>query len=220
MSHPEPVSAEIAHLLGYSALCRGRAEQDEGLCHRDVKPVRRDIAEDRPGAPLLLGVRLASDDRRPLPSVAVGIWHCDALGRYSGFPPPDPAVVVTAATAPKAEYLPGETFLRGRQITDAAGAVEFSTIYPGWYPAQTVHIHAIAHTATATFTSQLHFPDPTSDEVLATDPYSERLGRDTTNHADTIFATGGIPAVLDITRSASGYRAVVCLVLPYPGELR
>jgi AhpD family alkylhydroperoxidase len=57
--------------------------------------------------------------------------HCDALGRYSGFPPPDPAVVVTAATAPRAEYLPGETFLRGRQITDAAGAVEFRTIYPG-----------------------------------------------------------------------------------------
>ena len=167
MSHPEPVSAEIAHLLGYSALCRGWAEQDEGPCHRDVEPVRRDIAEDRPGAPLLFGVRLASDDRRPLPSVAVDIWHCDALGRYSGFPPPDPAVVVTAAIAPKAEYLPGETFLRGRQITDAAGPVEFSTIYP-----------------------------------------------------DTIFATGGTPAVLDITRSPNGYRAVICLVLPSPAELR
>ncbi|MHB2022582.1 MAG: hypothetical protein ACYCO3_04520 [Mycobacteriales bacterium] len=37
---------------------------------------------------------------------------------------------------------------------------------------------------------------------------------------DTIFATGGTPAVLDITRSANAYRAVICLVLPSPTELR
>jgi protocatechuate 3,4-dioxygenase beta subunit len=37
-------------------------------------------------------------------------------------------VVVTAATAPTAEYLPDETFLRGRQATDSAGMVEFRTI--------------------------------------------------------------------------------------------
>ena len=220
MSHPQPVSAEIAQLLEHSAPCKGWAEQEEGPYHRNIEPVRRDIGEDRPGAALLLGVRLASDDGEPLPGVAVDIWHCDALGRYSGFPPPDPAVVVTAATAPKAEYLPGETFLRGRQITDAAGAVEFRTIYPGWYRGRTVHVHAIAHTASEGFTTQLYFPDPISDEVLATDPYRDRPGRDTTNDTDTIFATGGTPAVLDITRSASGYRAVICLVLPSPTELR
>ena len=220
MSHPEPVSTEIAQLLEQSAPCTGWAEQDQGPYHRDNEPVRRDIAEDRPGVPLLLGVRLTSDDGRPLPSVAVDIWHCDALGRYSGFPPRDPAVVVTAATAPKAEYLPGETFLRGRQITDAAGAVEFRTIYPGWYPGRTVHIHMIVHSTSAIFTSQLYFPDLISDEVLATDPYRERPGRDTTNGTDTIFATGGTPAVLDITRSPNGYRAVICLVLPSPAELR
>ena len=220
MSHPEPVSAEIAHLLERSALCQGWAEQDQGPYHRDIEPVHRDIAEDRPGAPLLLGVRLTSGDGRPHPSLAVDIWHCDALGRYAGFPPPDPAVVVTAATAPKAHYLPGETFLRGRQITDAARAVEFRTIYHGWYPGRTVHIHTIVRSASATRTSQLYFPDPTSDEVLATDPYGERPGRDTTNGTDTIFATGGTPAVLDVTRSPSSYRAVICLVLPSPAEPR
>ena len=79
-----------------------------------MAPIRRDIAEDRPGAPLVLGIRLAGHDDTPLGGVSLEIWHCDALGRYSGFPPPNPSVVVTAATAPKAEYLPGETFLRGR----------------------------------------------------------------------------------------------------------
>lgn len=220
MSHSKPVSVAISELLERSALCRDWAEQDEGPYHRNIGPVRRDIAEDQPGAPLLLGICLASGDGRPLPGVAVDIWHCDALGRYSGFPPPDPAVVVTAATAPKTAYLPGETFLRGRQITDTAGAVEFHTIYPGWYPGRTVHIHAVADTASETFTSQLYFPDPTSDGVLATDPYCDRPGRDTTNDTDTIFATGGTPAVLAIDRSASGYRAVICLVLPSSVDLR
>jgi protocatechuate 3,4-dioxygenase beta subunit len=220
VNHPEQVSAELAQFLERSAPCRGWAEQEEGPYHRNIEPVRRDVAEDRPGAPLLLGVRLAGDDGQPLPSVAVDIWHCDALGRYSGFPPPDPAVVVTAATAPKAEYLPGETFLRGRQITDAAGMVEFRTIYPGWHPGRTVHIHAIAHSASQSYISQLYFPDPISDEVLATEPYSDRPGRDTTNDIDTIFATGGTPAVLAIARSIGGYRAVICLAPPSPTDLR
>ena len=137
-----------------------------------------------------------------------------------GLPAPRPGSRRHGRHRPESQYLPGETFLRGRQLTYAAGAVEFRTIYPGWYPGRTVHIHTIVHAASMTFTSQLYFPDPTSDEVLATGPYGDRPGRDTTNDTDTIFATGGIPAVLDITRSASGYRAVICLVLPSPTELR
>ncbi len=59
---PEPVSAKIAELLRRSPACRGRAEQDEGPFHRDNEPVRRESAEDRPGAPLTLGIRLAGHD--------------------------------------------------------------------------------------------------------------------------------------------------------------
>lgn len=116
--------------------------------------------------------------------------------------------------------MPGETFLRGRQTTDAADMVEFRTIYPGWYPGRTVHIHAIVHTASETFTSQLYFPDPVSDEVLATEPYADRPGRDTNNDTDTIFPTGGVPDVLDISGSAGGYRAAVCLALPSSAHLQ
>ena len=32
-------------------------------------------------------------------------------------------------------------FLRGVQLTDAAGIVEFSTLYQGWYPGRAIHIH-------------------------------------------------------------------------------
>ena len=112
------------------------------------------------------------------------------------------------------EYLPDQTFLRGRQVTDPAGMVEFRTIYPGWYPGRTVHIHVMVHVDDSVFTSQLYFPDEVSDRVLARAPYAERPVRDTTNDTDEIFPTGGDPAVLDVTPDGASYRAAICLVLP------
>jgi len=94
--------------------------------------------------------------------------------------------------------------------------VEFRTIYPGWYPGRTVHIHVMVHTDGQVLTSQLYFPDRTSDEVLAQAPYATRPSRDTTNETDEIFATGGDPAVLDVVPSGEGYRAAICLELPDP----
>lgn len=61
--------------------------------------------------------------------------------------------------------------------------------------------------------TSLYFPDGLSDQVLATAPYAERPGRDTTNDTDTIFPTGGVPAVLDIAPSRDGFRAAACLVI-------
>jgi len=90
--------------------------------------------------------------------------------------------------------------------------VEFLTIYPGWYPGRTVHIHLMVHVDDAVLTSQLYFPDEVSDQVLARAPYAERPGRDTTNATDEIFPTGGDPAVLDVGPADDGFRAAICLV--------
>ena len=207
------VDGELASMLRTCAVSRRWAEQDEGPYHRDDQPVRRDIVEDREGVALQLGIRLAEDDGTPTRDGDVEVWQCDALGRYSGFPPPEPAAV-SAESAPRTEYLPGQTFLRGRQPTDADGMVEFRTIYPGWYPGRTVHIHLMVDAAGATLTSQLYFPDAITDHVLAMPPYAERTGRDTTNSIDAIFPTGGTPPVVDIDHVGDGYRAVISLVLP------
>lgn len=196
-----PVAPEITELLAHADVCRLWAEQDEGPYHRDAHPDRRDVVEDRDGVALQLGLRLTADGGTPHRGAAVEIWHCDALGRYSGFPPPDSS----------GEYVPDETFLRGRQTTDAAGTVEFRTIYPGWYPGRTVHIHVIVRTADAVLTTQLYFPDEVTDTVLATPPYDERPGRDTTNDTDEILPTGGDAAMLDLEPVGEGYRAAVCL---------
>ena len=39
----------------------------------------------------------------------------------------------------------GEQFLRGTQLTGNDGRVTFRTIYPGWYPGRTTHIHFTVH---------------------------------------------------------------------------
>lgn len=212
------VDGELASMLSRCTVRRLWAEQQEGPYHRDAQPIRRDIVEDREGVVLQLGILLAGDDGTPVRGADVEIWHCDALGRYSGYPPPEPSVVVAAESAPRTDYLPGETFLRGRQPTDAAGMVEFRTIYPGWYPGRTVHIHLMVHAA-ATHTSQLYFPDALSDHVLGMAPYAERPGRDTTNGTDEIFATGDDPAVADVGPVGDGYRAAISLVLPRSTQL-
>lgn len=210
----EPVSEPLASMLSGCTAARVWAQQDEGPYHRDAQPLRRDIVEDREGVALQLGIRLAHGAGVPVHNSTVEIWQCDALGRYSGFPPPDDSTVVTAADAPRGEYLTDQTFLRGRQRTDVAGMVEFRTIYPGWYPGRTVHIHVMVRDRATTLTSQLYLPDQISDRVLSLAPYVDRPGRDTTNESDEIFSTGGEPAVLDVMAVDGGYRVAICLVLP------
>lgn len=209
-----PVTAELAQMLLACNTCRGWAEQEEGPYRREAVEFRRDLIEDRDGVPLQLGIRLVGGDGRPATGAEVEIWHCDALGRYSGFPPPDSSVAVTSQDAPRGEYLPEQTWLRGRHPTDDAGMVEFRTIFPGWYPGRTVHIHITVSAEEATLTSQLYFPEQITVEVLAMAPYHKHPDRDTTNTTDEIFPMGGVPAVLDVVSAGDGYRAGACLALP------
>jgi len=216
MTDAEQVSRALARTLATCAVRQVWAEQDEGPYHRGAQPFRRDVVEDREGVALQLGIRLATDDDMPLKNATVEIWQCDALGRYSGFPPPNSSGGVTAEGAPGVQYVADQSFLRGRQKSDAAGMVEFRTIYPGWYPGRTVHIHVMVHVDEIMFTSQLYFPDEVSEHVLSLMPYAERPGRDTTNGSDEIFPTGGDPAVLDT--SPDGAVAAICLVLLSAGQ--
>jgi protocatechuate 3,4-dioxygenase beta subunit len=213
MSSTDDVGDELAATLSSCAMCRLWAQQDEGPYHRDGHPLRRDVVEDREGVPLQLGIRLTHDDGDAPLRATVEIWQCDALGRYSGFPPAGSSVI-TGGNRPGVEYLHDQTFLRGRQTSNPAGMVEFRTIYPGWYPGRTVHIHVMVHLDDVVLTSQLYFPDAVTDRVFTLAPYSERPGRDTTNGTDTIYPTGGDPAVLDTIPITGGYRAAICLVLP------
>ena len=50
-------------------------------------------------------------------------------------------------------------FLRGVQVTDKKGLVEFATLYPGWYSGRAIHIHMKVHLGGhVSHTGQLFFP--------------------------------------------------------------
>ena len=104
----------------------------------------------------------------------------------------------------------GKQFLRGYQMTDTSGTVQFTTIYPGWYPGRTVHIHFKIRTDLAAqrgfeFTSQLYFDDAITDHVHAQAPYATNGQRPLKNDRDYIFRSGGDQLMLLLTKDAQGY---------------
>lgn len=215
MTRPDAsVSEDVAAFLeGCTSTCQLLAEQEEGPYRRGEQPHRRDVTEGVAGLPLRLGLRLRTQGDRAAARADVEIWHCDAAGRYSGYPPNDPERGVDPSPQP-AGYLTEETFLRGRQTTDPVGDVEFHTIYPGWYPGRTVHIHLMVHMPERSYVSQLYFPEEVTAAVFRQAPYREHGLPDTTHATDGIFAKGGTPAVLDIRTTRGGAVGVSCLVLP------
>ncbi|NKB65933.1 MAG: hypothetical protein GKR89_02620 [Candidatus Latescibacteria bacterium] len=153
-----------ADLLGPD--CVLTAAQTAGPFYFDVDRVRRDITEGRPGVPLRLVLRIVrADTCQPVPDALVDIWHTDAGGLYSGYTGQgDDGSIDTRE----------QTFMRGVQLSDAQGRVEFDTIYPGWYISRTPHIHIKVHFDQRTaVTSQLYFPDPISRAVYDLEPYSD-----------------------------------------------
>lgn len=201
--------------MSQPAGCALWPEQTEGPYHRDAPLERADIREDRPGAPLRLGLRLvAAQEGTPLAGVLVEVWQADHEGRYSGFRPfqAQPGQVVKSDSVPRDVVAADETFLRGVQRTDEHGMCAFQTIYPGWYSSRAVHIHVQAHLGERTATSQLYFPEAITNDVFAVAPYAGRPQRDTTNETDSIFnEEDGKDAVLHLKGSVTeGYTAVLC----------
>jgi len=175
-------------------------QQTEGPYFVDEKLNRADIRSDpgsgavKEGVVLRLNLAVYRVDGAactPLAGAIVDVWHCDALGVYS-----DVSGAGQSNTA-------GQKFLRGYQVTDANGRVQFQTIYPGWYQGRTVHIHFKVRTDQGLeFTSQLYFDEALSAQVFAQAPYNTKGPSGTPNASDGIFSN---ETVLTITPEGSGY---------------
>lgn len=167
-------------------------EQTAGPYFLEGDQVRRDIRAGRPGVPLTLrAFVLDVSTCRPTKGAAVDIWHCDALGVYSGV---------------AAQKTVGKRFLRGIQRTNANGLAIFKTIYPGWYPGRTVHIHVRVHLGGSVIhTGQLYFPEKVTDAVFKRSAYRKRPSRDTRNANDFVYRSGGRRSLLTMRRSGAGY---------------
>ena len=192
-------------------VCVLTPEAVEGPFYFDPKLVRATIAEGKAGAPLTLALRVVEAETcAAFNEARVDIWHCDGLGVYSGY-----ARQETGSAK-------GETFLRGTQFAASDGAVRFDTIYPGWYPGRTPHIHfKVILDDKDLVTGQLYFPDPVSEHVYATySPYRERKQeRDTLNANDFIFIEQrGADTLADTEEAGGSYRASLVIGINREGR--
>ena len=196
------LGAPLAASPALAAACTLTAEQEEGPYYLGLEKIRKNITEGKSGLRLDLAITIVdSSSCEPIEGVAVDIWHCDAIGVYSGF---------------SAERTAGKTYLRGVRLTDADGLATFRTIYPGWYQGRATHIHLKAHvggTAGSSrysgghvaHTGQLFFSDTTTDKVARLSPYTSNDTTRTRNAVDRVY-TGqhGSRAKLALTRRKAG----------------
>jgi protocatechuate 3,4-dioxygenase beta subunit len=226
LSASSTAPSDVLSLLDQANTCVAAREETQGPYWFDVDSIRSDLREDRPGTPLLLAVRAhdlsqCTNGSAPtaIPNSVVEIWHCDAGGVYSGFESASqggPGGGGGSDETSNGSYSLGDqeasptddgTYLRGAQVADRNGIVQFTTIYPGWYRGRTVHIHLKLHVDRRTVTTtQLYFDEAVNDAVFATSPYDQRTGRETRNEDDSIYDPSGL---VTIRRTASGYLGVI-----------
>lgn len=206
-------------LVAAPALTEGPFFVDEHLNRSDLRAgtTRPTVADALPLTLEFAVLRLADGRYTPYEGLTVDVWHCDAHGVYS-----DENVPMNH------ENTAGQRWLRGYQTTDAKGLVRFTTIFPGWYPGRTTHIHFKVRQptndgrATKEFTSQLFFDDKLADSIFAKAPYRSADGREVRNADDGIFGERQVDGSLagdhlmpELTKSADGkgYQARMTIAL-------
>ncbi|MGW7254712.1 intradiol ring-cleavage dioxygenase [Streptomyces sp. NPDC054834] len=143
------------------------SELVEGPYYIDADKLRQDVTEDQEGIPLTLTLKVIdSETCKPLRNAAVDIWHCNAVGVYSGYesnggggggpaPTGEPPTGTPTGEPPTGgpgggggghqEPTDDDRYLRGTWHTDRHGHVTFKTVFPGWYQGRCIHIHVKVH---------------------------------------------------------------------------
>lgn len=155
------------------------------------------------GVPMTLDLTIYDmngSDVGPLAGAAIYVWHCDIDGRYSMYD----------------RGIAEENYLRGVQVTDSAGKVSFTSIFPAAYPGRWPHVHFEVYPSEADATSasnklrtsQLALPEDVCNAVYATSGYEQSVStmRQTTLDSDMVFRDGYSLQMARATGSAdAGY---------------
>ncbi|HET6508031.1 MAG TPA: intradiol ring-cleavage dioxygenase [Baekduia sp.] len=139
---------------------------DSGIVRHDIRRSFGDRRTLATGVPLRVNLTVtdAAKGYRPLSGLAVYLWHCDRLGRYSMY----------------SQAIADENYLRGIARTDADGRAWFRTIFPGCYSGRWPHIHFEVYASVAKAvangpivkTSQIALPAAACKKVYAATRYS------------------------------------------------
>jgi protocatechuate 3,4-dioxygenase beta subunit len=146
--------------------------------------LRTDIRESEAGQLHKIKLKiLGSTNCEPIANAEVDIWHCNAYGNYSGYTTNGHSGTTNSA---------GQTWLRGRAMTDANGEVEFTTIFPGWYSGRLCHVHfEVKINGTSVKISQFTYPTTEKNTIHTTiAPYSTWGADPAVATTDNVFSDG------------------------------
>lgn len=131
-------------------------------------------------------------------NVRVDVWHCNAHGYYSHY------AAGGTNSGHSNQNPPGSNnadliYCRGSAVTDANGEVTFTSIFPGWYPGRSWHIHMAFYEGGTVGTSngwvlnrvtQFTVPIAAKNAVLtANTPYSTYGSDPQDPNSDNVFNT-------------------------------
>ncbi|MEU5155991.1 intradiol ring-cleavage dioxygenase [Glycomyces sp. NPDC021274] len=138
---------------------------------------------------------------------AVYLWHCTREGGYSMY----------------SEGLEDENYLRGVQVADADGVVQFTSVFPGCYAGRWPHLHfevypdveSITDSANVIATSQVALPQDVCETVYAESGYEDSVANLAAVSLDTdgIFSDDGGESQLGTVSGdvASGYTVALAV---------
>ena len=174
--------------------------EQSGIVRSDLRSSFGDASGTAAGIPMALELTLTNlASGEPFAGAAVYVWHCTREGGYSLY----------------SEGIADQNYLRGVQVADAEGRVQFTSIVPGCYDGRWPHIHfevypdraSITDDSAVIATSQVALPAGVCEQVYATEGYSasvanlERVSLD----SDMVFGDDGGASQLatasgDVTR--------------------
>ena len=177
---------------------------EEGPYYLANSPVRSDVTDGQSGKAMTYKFTVLNTSCKPIKGARIDIWYANAQGVYSG-------------VASRGDDLGAGTnsgnFLRGTQTTNAQGVATFKGIYPGWYPARTIHIHQkIWVNGKEVLTTQTYFTDKQNAAVMSTAPYSSRGAQRVTNGSDMVLTRVGTnlnAALMKVNGSNASFAFVV-----------
>ncbi len=178
------------------------ALQQSGIVREDIRPSFNGLTPVADGVQLDLVLTLVNVNAAcaPLAGHAIYLWHCDAEGVYSMYGKTD------------------RNYCRGVGITDAAGQVTFTTVFPACYDGRWPHIHfeVFADAAAASsgdnsvLISQFALPKDVSDAVYAADPL----------YAASIGNMGGVSLASDMVFADNTAEQVAAQTMVMTGDVR
>jgi protocatechuate 3,4-dioxygenase beta subunit len=204
------VACNTSNDLGSLTACAEMPGEEEGPFPypggEATNPLNRsNVVDGQQGIPLNLRFTVinVTDQCKVVAGARIDIWSCNKDGYYSGYDNQDGANGVQNFT--------GQSWLRGFQLTDTDGVATFDTIYPGWETGRATHLNfEVFVNGDLKKTSQLAFPEVTSEIVHTSTLYAAHGANPTTNNKDKIFgdsATALATETLDLTGNLnSGYK--------------